>query len=468
MIIPVILAGGSGTRLWPASRQLHPKQFLALLDDELSLFQHTLKRLANLTGVAEPIIVCHEDHRFLVAEQIRSLGLKAQAIILEPCAKNTAPAIALAANINAFKDASLLVLPADQLMGNIDVFEGAVSKARQLCQTHYLVSFGINPEYPETGYGYIKRGLAFPEPGCFRIAEFVEKPALPRAQQFFDSKDYLWNSGMFCFKAQDYLNELKQHAPEIYDCCYQTCLQTEKDFDFIRVPFAQFNRCPSNSIDYAVMEKTLNAAVVSLDAKWSDVGAWDSLWKSSLRTEQNNAVKGDVILEETENSLIHAHSRLVAAIGMKNHIIVETADAVLVAEKSHSQSVKKIAELLLSQNRAEIHLHKKVYRPWGWYENICSSERFQVKRILVLPGARLSLQKHRFRAEHWVVVKGSAKITNGNDVKIYQEDQSTYIPIGNQHRLENPGKEALEIIEVQTGSYLGEDDIIRLEDNYGR
>lgn len=467
ILVPVILAGGSGTRLWPASRTLNPKQFLNLSDGKYSLFQQTLQRIAQLPNTQAPIIVCNEEHRFLVAEQLRQINIKAQSIILEPCARNTAPAIALAAISTLPDDCDLLVLPADHLIDGINTFCSAVEKARGLCANNLLVSFGITPTRAETGYGYIKQGRLLSD-GCYLIDQFVEKPSLDKAKAFLDSGNYLWNSGMFCFNAKTFLAELASLAPEISNQCLLAYELTDKDLDFTRISKAAFEACPADSIDYAIMEKTNKAAIVTFDGGWSDIGAWDALWEKSAQDDLNNVIRGDVFIENTQNTLIHAEARLVTAIGLNNIIIIESADAILVANKSSAQDIKKLVQQLQTNNRKELVEHKKVYRPWGWYESICLSERFQVKRILVKPGASLSLQKHKFRAEHWVIVKGVAKVTNGDEVKNYHEDQSTYIPLGHIHRLENPESSDLEIIEIQTGDYLGEDDIERIEDQYGR
>lgn len=468
MIVPVILAGGSGSRLWPASRSLYPKQFLNLTDNDFSLFQQTLKRLKGIQNLADPIIVCNQEHRFLVAEQLRLINQDVQKIILEPFGKNTAPAITLAAVCNEIENATLLILPADHLVGQPLQLHQAIDNAESLCAKNKLITFGIKPSHPETGYGYISVGKSINDSSGFEIDSFVEKPNLPKAKSFIESGNYLWNSGMFAFKAEVYLDEINKYSPNILNTIKRSVDKAKIDSNFIHINEVEFEKCPSDSIDYAVMEKTDKAAVIPLDANWSDIGSWDSLWKVNTKDENNNNIKGDVYTENTSNCLVHSDSRLIATIGLDNHIVIETADAVLVANKDESQSVKKIVEKIKLQNRNEYQHHQKIYRPWGWYESICISERFQVKRIGVNPGSSLSLQMHHHRAEHWVIVKGTAEVTNGNDVNIYCEDQSTYIPLGNKHRLRNPGAIPLEIIEVQTGSYLGEDDIVRFEDNYGR
>lgn len=469
MIVPIILAGGTGSRLWPASRGLYPKQFLNLLDEELSLFQQTILRTQTIKGVADPVIICNEEHRFLVAEQLRTINTNAKAIILEPIGRNTAPAIALAALANNNDSDTLLILPADHQIQNTQVFTEAVIQAESLSKAELLVLFGITTSGPETGYGYIEKGPKLPnfEYG-YSVSKFLEKPNYENAVILHQSNDTYWNSGMFLFKQSSFLGALQQFAPDVFTHCSNAYRSAETDLDFIRIQHEDFVQCPDISIDYAIMEHSTSSAVIPIDAGWSDVGAWESLLQASEQDASGNSIKGDVLSINTQNSLVHANSRLVATLGLKDHIVVETADAVLVASKDHSQQVKSIVKLLADDGRAEHNEHKRVYRPWGWYESISVGERFQVKRILVNVGASLSLQKHLHRAEHWVVVKGVAIVTNGDEVKSYSVDESTYIPIGNQHRLENKGDIPLEIIEIQTGEYLGEDDIIRIEDVYGR
>ncbi len=467
LITPIILAGGSGTRLWPASRKLLPKQFLNLTDTSLSLFQQTVLRANALENVESPIVVCNEEHRFLVAEQLLEIGVKAQHILLEPCAKNTAPAITLAALLHMNPDANLLVLPADHLLEDISVFQNAITQALACSNNDYLFTFGIQPTRPETGYGYIETGKPLDE-GCFEVACFVEKPDKQRAQDYIASGRFLWNSGQFLFPKSLLLNELAKYQPEIVEFCKKALAHISTDIDFSRVPLDIFSSCPAVSIDYALMEHTQHAAVVKLNTAWSDIGAWDALWENRHKDEHNNAIMGDVLAYDTSNSLVYAQHRLVATLGIRDALIVETKDALLVADKNKAQEVKHIVATLENQQRKELHEHARTYRPWGWYESICTGSRFQVKRILVKSGASLSLQKHQHRAEHWVIVKGKAKVTNGKEVCFFEEDQSTYIPLGNVHRLENMEKTDLEIIEIQTGNYLGEDDIERLEDNYGR
>lgn len=461
----VIMAGGSGSRLWPLSRSLHPKQFLPLVDDT-TMLQATIQRAEKLSGDGH-LIICNEEHRFIAAEQARAIGAVAD-ILLEPVGRNTAPAIALAA-LEAMAegdDPLLLVLAADHVITDSDVFCQQVEKAKGLAEQGLLVTFGIVPNCPETGYGYIRCGSSV-EAG-FNVSEFVEKPDLPTAEKYVKSGEYLWNSGMFLFRASRYLEELQKYCPEIFDRCKDALQKTAKDMDFIRIDAEAFSQCPDDSIDYAVMEKTDAAVVVPLDAGWSDVGNWSSLWDVLPKDNQANVVHGDVITHNTENTLINSTGRMVAAIGIKDAVIVETADVVLVASKDQVQDVKHVVERLKAADRAEVKSHREVYRPWGKYDSIDKGERYQVKRITVLPGRKLSLQMHHHRAEHWVIVSGMAKVYNGNEERFLNENESIYIPVGTVHSLENPGKIPLELIEVQSGSYLGEDDIVRLEDSYGR
>jgi mannose-1-phosphate guanylyltransferase/mannose-6-phosphate isomerase len=466
-LVPVILSGGAGTRLWPLSRELYPKQLLPLVGEH-TMLQETLLRLEGLK-LAAPIVVCNEAHRFLVAEQLRLIKQQAQAIILEPTGRNTAPAIALAAHAalkTAGEGALLLVLPADHVIRDVAAFRAAVQGAVATASAGSLATFGVVPVAPETGYGYIRRGDAVG--AAFRIAQFVEKPDAARAAQFLASGDYYWNSGMFLFGAGRYLAELARLAPDIAAACEQAVQGASHDLDFTRVDAKAFAACRSESIDYAVMEKTTEAVVVPLDAGWSDVGSWSSLQAACKADGDGNVLQGDVLAEDTQGCYIYAGSRLVATVGLRDHIVVETKDALLVAPRDKAQEVKAVVNRLKAQGRGEHLLHREVFRPWGSYDSLDNGERFQVKRLTVRPGAVLSLQLHHHRAEHWVVVSGTARITRGEEVFLLEENQSTYIPIGVRHRVENPGKIALHIIEVQSGGYLGEDDIVRFEDQYGR
>ncbi|MFK7730974.1 MAG: mannose-1-phosphate guanylyltransferase/mannose-6-phosphate isomerase [Pseudomonadales bacterium] len=468
MIIPVLLSGGVGSRLWPISRQLYPKQFLPLVDDGVSLLQATHARTIPVGGHS-PIVVCNEEHRFLVAEQLKTAGVRSMDIILEPCGRNTAPAAALAAMCAVERDenALMLLLPADHAIAMPEAFVEAVEAGESRATKGDLVTFGISPEAPETGYGYIHASAADAS-GCCAIKQFVEKPDLQTAEQYLAKGDYYWNSGMFLFSAAKYLEELEKHAPELLKQSKAAYDASIRDLDFIRVNEEEFAACPSDSIDYAVMEHTDNGVMIPLDCGWSDVGSWTSLWDIGERDADNNVSRGDVILEDVSNSYIHSESRLTAALGVSDVVIVETPDAILVAEKSKVQNIKLLVNQLKDTQREEAEAHTRVYRPWGSYESLVNADRFQVKRIIVNPGQTLSLQMHHHRAEHWIVVKGSATVTCGEEEFILGEDQSTYIPLGNKHRLANPGVIPLELIEVQTGSYLGEDDIVRFEDVYGR
>ncbi len=472
MLTPVILSGGAGTRLWPLSRELYPKQLLALIG-ERTMLQQTVVRLEGL-GASAPVVVCNEAHRFLVAEQMRQLGIEPRATVLEPFGRNTAPAIALAAHA-ALKSAPrdgdgvdpvLLVLPADHVIRDVAAFQHAVRVALGAAEQDQLVTFGIVPSAPETGYGYIMRGA--PAGAVHGIGRFVEKPPLEQAREFLASGDYYWNSGMFMFRARRYLQELEQLAPQIAKACEAAFRGAQADLDFTRIDAKAFEPCPADSIDYAVMEKTSDAVVVPLDAGWSDVGSWTALHQASEADGRGNVSRGDVICEDSEGCYLYSESRLVSVVGLKDHVVVETKDAVLVAPKDRVQDVKKLVHRLKQQGRYEHSLHREVFRPWGSYDSIESGPRFQVKRLKVKPGATLSLQLHHHRAEHWIVVTGTARITRGEEVFLLEENQSTYIPIGVKHRIENPGKIPLHIIEVQSGSYLGEDDIVRFEDRYGR
>lgn len=467
-MIPVVLSGGAGSRLWPLSRARYPKQFLRLFGED-SLFQGTLKRLEAWPAMEPAVVVCNAGHRFLVGEQLQERGLAAQAILLEPVGRNTAPAIAVAALEAARLDPEslLLVLPADHQITDTDAFHEAVHRGTPCAERGALVTFGVVPNVPETGYGYIQvadRVTDQPLP----VAAFVEKPDARRAKEFVDGGMHLWNSGMFLLRADRYLAELRQHATAVFKAAEEAYSKARRDLDFTRLDEAAFRRSPDISIDYAVMERTQEAVVVPLDAGWSDIGSWDTLASVGDRDDADNQVIGDAVLEDVQNSYIRAEDRLVAAIGLDHHIIVETKDAVLVADRSRAQSVKRIVERLKAEGRTEQLFHRRVFRPWGWYEGMVLGSRFQVKHICVKPGASLSLQLHHHRAEHWVVVQGTAEVVCGERTFLLSEDQSTYIPLGHRHRLTNPGQIPLELIEVQTGSYLGEDDIVRFADDYGR
>ena len=468
MIIPVILSGGSGTRLWPLSRQGHPKQFLDLLTQR-SLFQDTVERARSLIDGGSLQVICSEAHRFMVAEQLVEVGATATTI-LEPVGRNTAPALAVAAHhANAYaEDPLILVLPSDHLISDTSVFTEAVRAAAVHANKGYLVTFGIVPTRPETGYGYILGGDALDGTTAQRVEEFVEKPDRDAAQRYVDSGRYFWNSGMFLFKASRYLEELARHSPAILEAASTSLDKAIVDFDFIRLDRAAFEDCPAESIDYAVMEKAESVAVVPLETEWSDVGSWSAIWEVSDKDENGNVTVGSVAALNTCNSLIRSSGRLVSTLGVEDLIVVETPDAVLIANKDHVQDVKELVNQLRGDGRSEAEAHRKVYRPWGAYDSIDASERFQVKRITVKPGGCLSLQMHYHRAEHWVVVRGTAKVTKGDEVMLLTENQSTYIPPGVKHRLENPGKIPLDLIEVQSGAYLEEDDIVRFDDVYGR
>ena len=467
-ITPIILAGGTGSRLWPLSRQLMPKQFLNLADSDNSLLQATLQRLEGL-HTTPPQIICNEQHRFLAAEQLRRLGMEQSNILLEPIGRNTAPAIALAA-LQALKSSSdpiLLVLAADHLIQDTPSFHRSIHTALPLAVSGKLVTFGIVPSSPETGYGYIERGRAAGEGGYY-VNRFVEKPDRETASDYIGSGDYFWNSGMFMFRASRYLEELQRFQPTILAACRLALEKGTQDMYFTRVDEQTFIDCPEDSIDYAVMEKTADAVMVPLDAGWSDIGSWTALWEVSPKTKDGNVLKGDVLDLNTNNTYVYADNRLVTTVGVKDLIVIETKDAVLVAHKDSVQDVKKIVDRLKNDNRQEHINHREVYRPWGVYDSIDNGRRYQVKRITVSPGAKLSVQMHHHRAEHWIVVSGTANVTNGDKTYLVTENQSTYIPIGQVHALENPGVIPLELIEVQSGSYLGEDDIVRFEDKYGR
>ena len=511
VVYPVILAGGSGTRLWPLSRERYPKQFLPLVSGR-TLFQDTLCRLDSMEGVEAPVVVCNEVHRFLVTEQMAQMGKKPLAVIVEPVGRNTAPALTLAmltlAGMSETQGSDPLVLSmhADHLVRNVKAFQAAVRRGMEPAQSGYLVTFGVVPDSPETGYGYIRKGgpIEGPpgqgdsglEPGDamspaikpHRLSAFTEKPDDETARAYVQSNDYLWNSGIFMMRTSVWMSQLERHRPDIAEGCRKAHARVRVDGDFHRPGVEEFTACPGESIDYAVMEKAagqpgnqalsskqavlpqtaMGCAVVPLEAGWSDVGAWSSLWEEREQDQDGNVTQGDVYAGSTKNALLLAHYRLLAAVGLTDVVVVETADAVLVAHKDHVQDVKEVVERLKKDGRIEQADHRKVHRPWGTYETIDSGQGFNVKRISVNPGSALSLQKHRHRAEHWVVVEGTARVTRGDQVLLLEENQSIYVPKGTKHRLENPGSGPLEIIEVQTGSYLGEDDIVRFDDNYGR
>ena len=466
MLKVLIMSGGIGSRLWPLSRPRNPKQFISIVGDQ-SLFQSTLKRVRSLSeGV---MVVCSDDQRFLVAEQARSIDMSLSSILLEPVARNTAAAIGLAAVEVAHQDpeAILLVLPSDHVVGDEAAFQSTVLSAKPLAEAGRLVTFGVTPTHPETGYGYIQAGQALVS-GGYDVARFVEKPDLPTAQSYLAHGGYYWNSGMFMFKASVFLQELERWVPDVLQACKEAVATGKRDMDFFRAGAEAFAASPSISVDYAVMEKTDLAAVVPLDAGWNDVGAWSSVWQVSGKDKDGNATQGDVMTQNAHGNLVHASHRLVTLLGVNDLVVVETSDAVMVTHKDKAQDVKQLVDRLNAAGRPEAQNHRKVYRPWGSYDSVDQGERFQVKRIVVTPGAKLSVQMHHHRAEHWVVVSGTAKVRIGDQEQFVTENQSVYIPVGVLHSLENPGKLPLHLIEVQSGSYLGEDDIVRFEDRYGR
>ena len=471
-ILPVLLAGGSGTRLWPLSREQYPKQFLSLVD-ERSLFQNTALRAALVPGILPPLVICGDQHRFLAAEQLRQVGIEGS-IILEPEGRNTAPAAAVAALFAQEKygpETLVFLMAADHAIRDSQAFVAAAQAATQAARQGRIVTFGIVPTRAETGYGYLKVGrplMAGDSPKAFEVERFIEKPDRATAEAFLAAGGYLWNGGLFLFRADTFLAELEKFEPEMAAGAFEGYAESRRDIDFIRLNGWGFARCRSESLDYAVMEKTAVAALVRMDAGWDDVGSWEYLAGLPIKDAQGNVAKGDVLLEGASNNLVSASSRLVALVGVEGHIVVETADAVLVAPRDQAQGVKKIVARLKAGARSEAQLHPRVYRPWGWYETLALSAGFQVKRIQVAPGHKLSLQMHHHRAEHWVVVSGTARVTCEDKVFLLTADQSTYIPLGNKHRLENPGNIPLEVIETQSGSYLGEDDIVRFDDIYGR
>ena len=462
MIIPVILCGGSGTRLWPISRKLYPKQFISLVNDK-TLFQDTILRLPK--EAANPIIICNEDYRFLAAEQLRQINKDSNGIILEPIGKNTAPAIALAA-LNNGNDPLLLVLPADHIIEDKEYFNKLVLEAVPLAESGKLVTFGVIPTEAHTGYGYIKGGRRLNV--GLTVDQFVEKPSTQDAKQYFESGKYYWNSGIFLFKASRYLEELNKFRPDIYRACKESMLGAKSGLNFLRIDKASFEECPNESVDYAVIENTADAGVIPMDTGWSDVGSWSSLWDITSKDHNGNVIHGDVIIHNSTNSFIRSDDKMVAAIGIDNLVIVATKDVVMISNKDSVQDVNTIAKQLKDSKRTEWEIHREVYRPWGKYDSIDYGNRYQIKRITVKPGAALSLQKHQHRAEHWIVLVGTAKVTKGKEILLLAENESVYIPIGEVHALENPGEDDLELIEIQSGMYLGEDDIIRLQDRYGR
>ena len=483
---PVILAGGSGTRLWPLSREAHPKQFQPLMGEQ-SLFQDTVCRLDGMDEIAPPLVLCNEEHRFLVAEHLRQLGQKALAITLEPVGRNTAPALTLAALMLLDADAGfsdgdavMLVLPADHVVRDVQSFQRLARRGAELAMDNSIVTFGILPDSPKTGYGYVRKG----EPQAransvpaFRVAEFVEKPERATAKQMLKSESYLWNSGMFMMRASVWMRELRRYRPDIADACVAAHASLQRDGDFYRPDTASFAACPGESIDYAVMERmgrkpsqngSADCLVLPMDIGWTDLGAWSSLWEESERDERGNVIQGDVYARSMTDSLVISQRRLVAAVGLDDVILIETADAVLAAHKDRVQDVRELVEHLKIDGRPEQENHRKINRPWGSFETVDAGERFRVKRLTITPGEALSLQMHHHRAEHWVVVKGTAKVTRGEEVFLLTENQSAYVPVGVDHRLENPGTLPLEVVEVQTGSYLEEDDIVRFKDRYDR
>lgn len=468
LVIPAIMSGGAGSRLWPLSRRLYPKQLLPLASAR-SMIQETASRFDG-GGFGSPIVICNQEHRFLIAEQLREAQIRDALIVLEPAGRNTAPVAAVAALL-ALKhspDAIVLLVPSDHVIGDAAAFKNAVAQGVPAAEAGALVTFGIKPDAPETGYGYILRGDALPYEGCHRVARFVEKPDRATAEGYVASGTHYWNSGMFLFKAAALLAEMERLEPQMLAACKDAVAKGRKDMDFFRLDESAFAACPSRSIDYAIMEHATDAAVVPADMRWSDVGSWQSLWDIAAKNAQGNAMLGDVVSERVTNSYLRSDGPLLAAVGVADMVVVATKDAVLVSHRDAAQDVKKVVDLLDRQGREHHVQHPKVYRPWGSYEGIDAGDRFQVKRIIVNPGGKLSLQMHHHRAEHWIVVMGTARVTCGDKVFLLHENESTYIPIGTRHRLENPGKVPLHLIEVQSGTYLGEDDIVRFEDTYGR
>ena len=467
MITPIILSGGSGTRLWPLSRKSYPKQFINLLNEDISVFQDTVLRLPKKTS--EPLIICNEEHRFLVAEQLRELKKNALDIILEPIGKNTAPAITLAAIslINKKQDPILLVLPADHKIDDLDAFHHSINIAEKLAEKNKLVTFGVIPNQANTNFGYIEADI-HDNQKFHKVISFTEKPNIQIAKEFIKSKNYFWNSGMFMFKASTFINEIKKFAPKIFEFCNKSLHKSHPDIDFTRIDITEFNNCPNQSIDYALMEHTDKSFVVPIDINWHDIGSWENLKKLKKSDKNGNSLTGDVIINDTTNTFVHSSHKLVSVHGVTDLIIVDTQDALMVTSRDNPDSIKNIVQTLEKENRPELNSHRKVLRPWGYFDSIDMGNGFHVKRILVKPGQKISLQKHLHRSEHWVVVAGTAKITCGKKHYLLQKNQSAYIPKGETHRLENQDKIPLEIIEIQTGNYLEEDDIIRLEDSYQR
>ena len=470
MIYPVILSGGSGTRLWPMSRTLYPKQLLNLFGGQ-SLLQEAARRVADRDRFAPPLIVANEEHRFIIAEQLREIAVEPHALLLEPVGRNTAPAACVAALALAEiePDALMLLLPSDHAIGDAEAFLAAIDRAAAAASAGALVTFGIAPERAETGYGYIRRGAPLDGlAGAFAVAEFVEKPALGEAQRYLDSGEHSWNSGIFLFPASVFLAELQERRPEMVAACRAALAKARRDDDFTRLDKEAFGACAADSIDYAVMEHTRRAAVVPVAMGWSDVGSWDALWQMSDKDGAGNTLCGNVVAEDTRNCYLRSEAGLVAAIGLEDLVVVATADAVMVAPRERAQDVRALVARLVGERREEADALPTVHRPWGTFSALHKGHRVQVKHIMVKPGGKLSLQMHHHRAEHWIVVQGTAKIRRGDEEMILGEDKSTYIPLGTAHRLENPGKIPLHLIEVQSGGYLGEDDIVRLEDSYGR
>ena len=472
-ILPVILAGGSGTRLWPLSRTLYPKQLISLVDRQ-TMLQNTIRRIDGLAEASGPLVICNDEYRFMVAEQLRQIRVAPEAIILEPVGRNTAPALAVAAlwAIRNGDDPVLLILPADHHIDNVDNFHAALHSGYRHALVGRLITFGIVPRAPETGYGYIRMGAPLASGGsddrAVSIDAFVEKPDLATARQYVDTKTYCWNSGMFMFTASRVLAELERFAPGIVAACRRAIDGGRADLDFFRLDREAFAASPSDSIDYAVMEKTDSGAMVPMSAGWNDLGSWEALWQVGEKDAQANVVKGDVVLEDVAESYLHAEHRLIAAVGLKDHIVVETADAVMISPRDRVQDVKRLVDRLKAGRREETRTHQRIYRPWGTVDRLVAGNRFQVNRLTVKPGGALSLQTHFNRSEHWIVVRGTARVVRGEESMILKEDSSEYISAGIPHRLENPGKIPLEVIEVQTGGYIGDDDITRLEDLYGR